>query len=132
MKRFFTYYFTRLYAVAFCLLASVGLWGQSMANYTFTSNTTSSLEDLSSGATSLLAGNNDDVGTVNTAIGFTFYYMGTAYTYFSANSNGQLRLYTSNSGIIGGTAVSAYALNTVTLAPMAGDNEVIRWVVYGL
>ena len=68
MKRFFTYYFTRLYAVAFCLLASVGLWGQSMANYTFTSNTTSSLEDLSSGATSLLAGNNDDVGTVNTAI----------------------------------------------------------------
>jgi hypothetical protein len=94
----------------------------SSANYTLTSGT-STLNSMT-GSTSLFTGVQDDWGSTVLPIGFSFIYMGNYYSHFSVNSNGQLRLHT-NSGAtaISGTNISAYASSTVTIAPMAGDNE---------
>lgn len=101
-----------------------GAKAQSIANYAFTTSTSGSLDDLSTGATSLLTGNNDGVATAITPIGFNFTFMGTTYSHFCANSDGQLRLYTSSTGTAIGTNGAAPAAGVVTLAPMSGDNEV--------
>ena len=106
-----------LFAMVFGLVG----WGQSTANYTFSYITNGSLVDISVGATSLMSGNNDDAGSTLQNIGFTFYFMGTPYTQFSANSNGQLRL---GSTLVGGSAISTYSASVPILAPMGGDNEV--------
>ncbi len=102
------------------LMISVWTMGQSTANYAFSYAFNGSLQDISSGATVLLTGNNDDAAGPVTNIGFTFYFMGTPYTQFSANSNGQIRL--------GSTQISssstAYTASTAILAPMGGDNEI--------
>ncbi|WP_339887523.1 T9SS type A sorting domain-containing protein [uncultured Flavobacterium sp.] len=98
---------------------------QSISNYAFSSANNASLENLTTGATSILTGNQDDVATTIQTIGFDFYFMGNKYTHFSANSNGQIRLHASaTETAISGGGVSSYVANTVTLAPMAGDNEV--------
>jgi hypothetical protein len=77
------------------------------------------------GSTSLMTGVNDDAGSTVFPIGFNFIYMGNIYSHVSVNSNGQARLHTSSGATaIGGSNVSSYSLSTVTLAPMAGDNEV--------
>jgi len=102
------------------LMISVWTMGQSTANYTFSYAFNGSLEDISSGATVLLTGNNDDNAGPVTNIGFTFYFMGTAYTQFSANSNGQIRL---GSTQISGSSTS-YTASTAILGPMSGDNEI--------
>ena len=82
-----------------CLLFSLGnIFGQSTANYVFSTITTGSLEDMSAGTTQLVAGNSDDVSSAVTNIGFNLIFMGVQYTQFSVNSNGVLRL--------GGTAIS--------------------------
>jgi len=109
------------------LLAFSMSYGQSITNYAFSYSFTGSLEDMSSGTTSLLTGNNDDNGSAVTNIGFTFIYMGVPYTQFSVNSNGQLRL---GSTAIGGTNVSSFSAGVPILAPMAGDNEVNNGIVY--
>ncbi|MBI1835832.1 MAG: fibronectin type III domain-containing protein [Flavobacteriia bacterium] len=96
---------------------------QSTANYTFTTNSTSSLNDLSSGSTQLIAASNDDVASSVTNIGFDFWMMGVHYTQFSVNSNGLLRLgsttvTTTTNTTIGGTAsvpyISAFSFDTKT------------------
>lgn len=118
-----------------CLMASVtaGVNAQNLGNYTFSTATNASLEDLSTGATSLLTGNNDDVASDVAPIGFPFLFMGQLYTHFSANSNGQLKLNTS----ITDTKISSSATptnNMAILAPFGGDNEVnngIRYKVIG-
>ena len=49
---------------------------QSMTNYAFSTDTNGSLEDLTTGATSIMtAVEHDDDGTLIQAIGFDFYYM---------------------------------------------------------
>ncbi len=98
-------------------------WTQSIANYAFTTNATSSLTDMSSGETSLLtaATYHDDDASAVTNIGFTFVYMGVPYTQFSINSNGQLRL---GSTVITGVNYSTPTAITTILAPMAGDNAI--------
>ena len=96
---------------------------QSLANYTFATSTSGSLQDMT-GATTLITGNNDDTGVPVFAIGFDFYFMGTKYTHISANSNGQARLHTSSGATaIGGSAVTAFSAGNATFALMAGDNE---------
>ncbi|WP_386066036.1 beta strand repeat-containing protein [Tahibacter sp. UC22_41] len=62
------------------------------SNYAFTTTTTGSLADMSSGTTQLLAGNIDDTASALTNIGFEFIFQGTRYTQFSINENGVLRL----------------------------------------
>ena len=105
-------------------LVSVGQ-AQTLANYTFSTNTTGSLEDLSAGSTVIMSGNNDDAGGSVQPIGFDFYFMGVRYSHFSANSNGQMTLAHTSSGA---TAIasqqSSLAANTVTLSPFSGDNGV--------
>jgi len=110
------------------------VYAQSLANYTFSSNTTGSLQDMT-GATVLLTGNHDDTGVPVFAIGFDFYFMGTKYTHISANSNGQARLHTSATATaIGGSNVTGFSVGNATFAPFAGDNEVnggMRSIVVG-
>ncbi|WP_291275852.1 fibronectin type III domain-containing protein, partial [Flavobacterium sp.] len=104
------------------LLSFVFVQAQSSANYTFTTGT-SALNSMT-GATTLVTGNNDDWGSTVLPIGFNFIYMGTYYSHFSVNSNGQLRLHTSaGATAIGSSNVSSYSASSVTIAPMAGDNE---------
>ncbi|HEX9979605.1 MAG TPA: GEVED domain-containing protein, partial [Flavobacterium sp.] len=108
---------------------------QNIANYAFAGSATGTLEDLSSGATVGLTGNNDSGGTAVHPIGFDFYFMGVRYTHFSANANGQFRLHTSaGDTAISTTSVSSYSAGVNTFAPMAGDNEVnngIRFKIVG-
>lgn len=108
----------------FFLWSSVG-WGQSLSNYTFSSVNNGSLDPMTSatslaGTGSLVTGYNDDYASAVTNIGFTFIYMGTPYTQFSVNSNGQLRLGTTS---VGGSAISSTSSSTAIIAPMSGDNS---------
>jgi Carboxypeptidase regulatory-like domain/Fibronectin type III domain/G8 domain len=61
-------------------------------SYAFTTTTTGSLTDMSTGTTTLVAANTDDTASSLTNIGFDFYFMGARYTQFSVNENGVLRL----------------------------------------
>jgi hypothetical protein len=89
-------------------------------NYTFATNTSASLTDMSSGTTQLVAASADDTASAVTNIGFEFYLLGARYTTFSASSNGAIRL---------GGAVSAsqYVLGTAgqtLLGCLVSDNIV--------
>jgi len=114
----------RIYITVLVLFASLNLDAQNLANYLFSSTTSGSLQNMT-GATTLLTGNNDDTGIPVFPIGFDFYFMGVKYTHISANSNGQARLHTNSSATaISGTSITGFSAGNVTLAPMAGDNEV--------
>lgn len=104
-------------------ILGIAVFAQSTANYVFTPSNTGSLEDMSSGTTNLLATgvNHDDDASSVTPIGFTFYFMGTGYTQFSANSNGQIRL--GATAISGGAATHA-AAGQALIVPLSGDNSV--------
>ncbi len=113
---------TKYLTCLFILLFSSMGWGQSTANYNFTFG--ASTLNAMTGSTSLMTGVQDDTGSTVFPIGFNFIYMGNVYSHISVNSNGQVRLHTSSGATaIGGSAVTTYASSTVTLAPMAGDNE---------
>lgn len=94
---------------------------QSVANYTTTFSTTGSLASMT-GSTDLLATGTyrDDVASSVTSFpsGFSFVYMGTLYTQFSVNSNGQFRF---GSSVITGSNTTPTSGNAL-LAPMGGDN----------
>jgi hypothetical protein len=102
------------------LFSFVFVQGQSSANYSF--STGASTLNSMTGGTVIMTGVQDDTGSTVYPIGFNFIYMGSVYSHFSVNSNGQMRLHASaGATAIGGGSVSAYAASTVTLAPMAGD-----------
>lgn len=94
---------------------------QTVANYSTTFSTTGSLMSMT-GSTDLLATGTyrDDVASSVTSFpgGFSFVYMGTSYTQFSVNSNGQLRF---GSNAISGSNATPASSNAL-LAPMGGDN----------
>lgn len=96
---------------------------QSISMYAFTTATNASLTDMSSGTTALLttATYHDDDASSVTSIGFSFNYCGTAYTQFSANSNGQMRL---GSTAIAGTSQTSPSASVAILAPLTGDNAI--------
>ncbi|MCG2611374.1 T9SS type A sorting domain-containing protein [Flavobacterium sp. SM15] len=112
----------RFFNAAVMLLAVLfvqGSFGQSTANYAFTTNATSSLAldangntvDMSSGTTQLVGAGLDAAASVVTNIGFNFVFMGTGFTQFSVNEDGQLKLGsvvvgTNSYGITGGTAAA--------------------------
>jgi len=115
------------------LFSFVFTQAQSISNYAFTNGTNGTLVDLTLGSTSYLAGNLDDAAGTVQALGFDFTFMGTKYTHFSANSNGQMQLHTISTATAIGTNVST-GLNTAILAPFTGDNEVnngLRFKVLG-
>jgi uncharacterized repeat protein (TIGR01451 family) len=61
------------------------------ANYAYSTTTSGSLTDMSSGTTTLIAADQDDVASPVTLIGFEFVFMGVRQDRFSVNSNGTLR-----------------------------------------
>ncbi|MFD2719065.1 T9SS type A sorting domain-containing protein [Hymenobacter monticola] len=109
-----------LVVMLLALLSTSAAWAQSTANYAFTTSSTGSLVDMSTGTTNALATGayrDDDASTVQ-PIGFTFVFMGTPYTQFSVNSNGQLRL---GATVISGTNASP-ASGAAILGAFGGDN----------
>ncbi|MBD2723738.1 Ig-like domain-containing protein [Hymenobacter armeniacus] len=105
------------------LFSSSAAWAQSTANYAFATSSNGSLVDMSAGTTDALATGtyrDSDASTVQ-PIGFTFVFMGTPYTQFSTNSNGQVRL---GATAISGTTASP-ASGAAILAPIGGDNAVL-------
>lgn len=115
----------------FSMGLSLSALAQTPSTYLFSTNSTSSLGldvnsnpvDLTTGATQIVTygTSGDNVASVATNIGFSFNYAGTAYTQFSANSNGLIRL--------GGTAIgtATYVIGTASqalLAAMGGDLEI--------
>ncbi len=115
--------FIRFSLVYLLALSSIVLQAQSSANYVFSTNATGSLEDMSSGTTTLLSGASiDDVASAVVNIGFDSYFMGNRYTQFSVNSNGAMGL--------GATATSTTGTGTGTtttprIAPFGGDQGVL-------
>jgi len=105
-----------LFSIA--LLMSIFTMGQSTANYTFSTNTTGSLEDLSTGATQLLGAGLDDNSSTVTNIGFTFVFMGVPYTQFSVSSNGLLRL---GSTVVGNTTYAIAQAGQPLISPFGDD-----------
>ncbi|MDD2331925.1 MAG: choice-of-anchor D domain-containing protein [Candidatus Cloacimonetes bacterium] len=98
------------------------LISQNVSEYTFSTITTGSLEDMSSGTTPILGPGSyyDDTATAVVDFGFTFTFAGTGYNQFSANSNGQMRL--------GGTVISTFpnfGANVAYLYPFSGDNALM-------
>jgi uncharacterized repeat protein (TIGR01451 family) len=61
------------------------------ANYNFSTSTSGSLADLSSGATTLIGADQDDIASAVVPLPFDFYFMGARQDHFSVNSNGSLR-----------------------------------------
>jgi hypothetical protein len=102
-------------------------------NYTFSSSTTGSLDNLASGTYLFgpAGGPFDTQGSTVTPIGFNFSFAGTTYSHFSANSNGQMELHTSaGATAIGTTTLTGPAANRALLFAMAGDNEVATGIRY--
>jgi hypothetical protein len=77
---------------------------QTAAQYGFSTASGVSLDPMT-GATSLVGANSDDGQSAVTNIGFTFTYLGTSFTQFSANANGLMRL--------GATVVTTAFTNSV-------------------
>jgi hypothetical protein len=101
-----------------------GLNAQSTANYAFTSIATGSLTNMSTGTAILGPVTTGSVmnstSSAVTTIPFTFYYMGTAYSQFSVNSNGQMSL----GGTVIGTGAQTPAASTALLVPLSGTNTI--------
>jgi hypothetical protein len=89
--------FKKITVTCFVIFTSVFAHAQNATNYTFSSTTGATL-DAMTGATTLINASIDDGVSSVTNIGFPFMYENTAYTQFSVNSNGLIRL--------GGTVVS--------------------------
>lgn len=79
-----------IYTLLIWCMAVSGLYAQTFSNYTFSTNTTSSLNAMS-GSTQLIGANQTEVASAVTNIGFDFWYMGQRFTQFSVNSHGVLR-----------------------------------------
>lgn len=120
------------FVLTFLMLFSfVFVQGQSTANYTFTYGP--SILNSMSGSTpvpGIAAYPADSGASTILPIGFNFTYMGTNYSHFNVNTDGQVRLHTSGSGTAMGNSVSGYSASTVTLAPMGGDNETGTGISY--
>jgi len=94
------------------LFCSVPSFSQLANQYAFQTNNTGSLVldrngntvNMGSGTTQLIGSNQDDQSSSATNIGFTFNFMGSAFTQFSASSNGAIRL--------GGSAISSTTIGT--------------------
>lgn len=116
--------FIALFSIAF-------VQGQSSANYVF--STGASTLNSMTGSTpvpGITAFPADFATSTVVPIGFNFLYMGNYYSHFNVNCDGQLRLHTNGSATAMPSSVSSYALNTVTIAPMGGDNETGTGISY--
>jgi hypothetical protein len=104
------------------------------ATYSFTGST-GTLEDMSSGATVLLAADMDNFASALAPIGFEFWFDGVRQTQFSVNANGLMRL---GVAAVGTTSTNnlASATNVPQLAPYwddlwIGNNGRVHYKVVG-
>ncbi|MEI2748120.1 MAG: proprotein convertase P-domain-containing protein [Ferruginibacter sp.] len=112
------------------IFGNSGIYAQNANLYAFSTNNTGSFVldrngatvSMSSGTTQLIGSSQDDVASSVTNIGFSFNFMGTAFTQFTASSNGALRM--------GGSAISTTTIGTSfpvnnqsIIAPYLGDLE---------
>jgi len=104
------------------LLFFTGVNSQSIANYAFSTNKPVALENMSTGTTQLIPGSSIDVSSGITDIGFTFSFMGAAYSQFSVNSSGQLRL----GALVSATGISEAAENAALIVPVSGTNSILN------
>ncbi|MBS4041924.1 MAG: choice-of-anchor J domain-containing protein [Flavobacteriales bacterium] len=88
------------------LINGFNVAAQSASNYVFTTSTSGSLIDISSGSTLVVGASNDDTPSGLFDIGFEFVFMGSVYTQFSASPDGFIKL--------GGPAAAAQFTNSVT------------------
>ncbi|MBX7045162.1 MAG: T9SS type A sorting domain-containing protein [Ignavibacteria bacterium] len=102
-------------------------YSQSTANYTFSSSTTASLTDMSSGTTLVWIAGTDTYTASALTLPFDFYFMGVRYGQFSINPDGAVRL---GSTAISGNGTSV-AASTVLLCPQSNDNRVGSSVASG-
>jgi hypothetical protein len=126
MSRFKLFRQVTILSALICFV--VNGWGQSTANYAFTTNTTGSLAldmngnavDMTTGTTSLVASAIDQGASSLTNIGFNFVFMGNLYSQFSASSNGTMAL----GGTAIGTAIYSASGGTITtplITPWGSD-----------
>ncbi len=80
--------------------------------YPFVASSEATLQDMSTGTTSLVGVSSDDGASIVQDIGFEFWFVGTKYTQFSANANGLIRL-----GAVGVTTAFTNALTSATNVP---------------
>ncbi len=108
---------------ALICMQGTNAYGQaSTANYTFSTGVDGSLTDMTVSSTTLLAAGLDDIPGTVANIGFTFYFMGQAYSQFSINDNGNMRL--GSTGIQGGTPYSIPNTTVPLLNPFGNDMRV--------
>lgn len=107
----------------FFIQTNVG-FGQSTANYTFSTVNNGSLENMSIGTTDLLATGTykENVASTVTSIDFDFVFMGSMYNQFSINSNGQMRL---GSTAIQSSGVFGAASNSPYIIPFSHNNAIL-------
>jgi len=97
----------------FALFFSVWTMGQTMSNYAFTTGTSGTLIDMSSGTTTIVPSSDDDTPGGIVDIGFTFVFMGTPYTQFSASPDGFIRL-----GPVAAVSQFSNSLTSTTNVPL--------------
>uniref|UniRef100_UPI002632EE56 beta strand repeat-containing protein n=1 Tax=Fluviicola sp. TaxID=1917219 RepID=UPI002632EE56 len=105
-----------------CISPHLLLRAQSTANYAFSTNTTGSLVDMSTGTTQLIGPGLDASASAVTSIGFTFPFMGSTFSQFSVNEDGVLQL----GGTAVGTNVYTITGGTTTLPRLAAFNADMR------
>ncbi|WP_341902465.1 T9SS type A sorting domain-containing protein [Fluviicola taffensis] len=105
-----------------CFSPHALLKAQSSANYTFSTNATGSLVDMSTGTTQLIGPGLDAATSGLAPIGFSFQLMGNVFTQFSVNEDAVMQL--------GGTAIGAniYTISagTIALPRLAAFNADLR------
>jgi len=104
------------------VLFVTGISSQSIANYTFNSSPSVSLQDMSGGTTQLIGPSARNAASGITDIGFSFYFMGVQYTQFSVNSNGQMGL---GGNVFFGDGITNAAANAPLLVPVSGTNTLL-------
>jgi uncharacterized repeat protein (TIGR01451 family) len=90
------------------------------SNYSFATGTTASLVDMSSGTTTLIGADQDDVASAVTPIGFDFYFQGVRQDRFSVNSNGTLRF---GASVVGNTLYDPLAQAGQSLVTAYGADQ---------
>ncbi len=126
----FTNFKMKLLTLLMIFLSSWG-WGQSAANYAFTTNTTGSLVldangntvDMSSGTTTVAGASIDNAGPYSANIGFNFIFMGISYDQINTSGNGVFRLSNISNPVTIGTSVyaSGTTASQALIAPFARD-----------
>ena len=93
MKKISIFFFGFVLFLQFLFVG--GAWGQSTANYAFTTNATGSLAldangnavDMTTGTTQLVAAAQDATVSSVTSIGFNYYFMSNLYSQFTASAS---------------------------------------------